>query len=74
MFVVEAITVTLKMNFGNVMEDQCGAPNALVQLSTHLIQDRGLKEQGLTHPFQHENFPNENEQVKNPLNLFYRLI
>lgn len=51
------------MSLRNLVEDQCGTANSLVQLSTHLVQDRGLQDQGLLHPFQHETFHNEEEQV-----------
>lgn len=54
-----------KMSLRNLVEDQCGTANSLVQLSSHFVQDRALNDQGLLHPFQHENFPPENEQVKN---------
>lgn len=52
------------MSFRNLVEDQCGAANSLVQLSNHFVQDRALKDQGILHPFQHENFTNQNEQVR----------
>ncbi|XP_065218864.1 peroxisomal targeting signal 1 receptor [Planococcus citri] len=51
------------MSFRNLVEDQCGTANSLVQLSNHFVQDRALQDQGILHPFQHENFPNENEQT-----------
>lgn len=51
------------MSLRNLVEDQCGTANSLVQLSTHLVQDRGLQDQGLLHPFQHETFHNEEEQA-----------
>lgn len=51
------------MSLRNLVEDQCGTANSLVQLSTHLVQETGLQDQGLLHPFQHENFQNQEEQV-----------
>ena len=44
------------MSLRNLVEDQCGAANSLVQLTTHFVEDRGLQDQGLLHPFQqHQN-------------------
>lgn len=59
------------MSFKNLVEDQCGATNSLIQLSTHFVQDRALKDQGLLHPFQHETHSDQPEQVQytNRLNL-----
>lgn len=51
------------MSLRNLVDDQCGAANSLVQLSNHFVQDRALNDQGLLHPFQHENFTNQNEQA-----------
>lgn len=61
------------MSLRNLVEDQCGAANSLVQLSSHFVQDRGLADQGLLHPFQHENFPEQNEepQVQCPFSIYY---
>ncbi len=51
------------MSFRNLVEDQCGTANSLVQLSSHFVQDKGLSDQGILHPFQHENFQKQDDQV-----------
>jgi peroxin-5 len=47
------------------VEGDGGGTNSLVRLTTHFVQDRGLKEEGLRHPFQHsDGFSNtDSDQV-----------
>ncbi|XKL68702.1 hypothetical protein PGB90_006471 [Kerria lacca] len=51
------------MSLKKLVENQCGTANSLVELSSHFVQDRALTDQGLLHPFQHENYQNEDDQV-----------
>lgn len=50
-----------KMALHNLVEGDCGSPSPLMRLTSHLIQDRGLKDEGLydfygnTDPFQSGN-------------------
>lgn len=54
----------LAMALRNLVEDQCGGPNSLVQLTSHFVQDRGLTDQGLLHPFQHKSYPDQDTEVR----------
>ncbi|XP_021935209.1 peroxisomal targeting signal 1 receptor isoform X2 [Zootermopsis nevadensis] len=40
------------MALRDLVEGDCGGTNSLVRLTSHFVQDRGLKEEGLRHPFQ----------------------
>lgn len=41
------------MALRDLVEGDCGGTNSLVRLTSHFVQDRGLKEEGLRHPFPH---------------------
>lgn len=41
------------MALRDLVEGDCGGTNSLVRLTSHFVQDRGLKEEGLRHPFRH---------------------
>lgn len=43
------------MALRDLLDGECGASNSLVRLTTHFVQDRGLKDENYRHPFQ----PNE---------------
>lgn len=53
------------MALRDLVEGDCGGTNSLVRLTSHFVQDRGLKEEGLRHPFQHgDGFSNtDSDQV-----------
>lgn len=53
------------MALRDLVEGDCGGTNSLVRLTTHFVQDRGLKEEGLRHPFPHgDGFSNtDSDQV-----------
>ncbi|PSN32452.1 Peroxisomal targeting signal 1 receptor [Blattella germanica] len=41
------------MALRDLVDGDCGGTNSLVRLTSHFVQDRGLKEEGLRHPFPH---------------------
>jgi peroxin-5 len=53
------------MALRDLVEGDCGGTNSLVRLTSHFVQDRGLKEEGLRHPFPHgDGFSNtDSDQV-----------
>lgn len=49
------------MALRDLVEGECGGANSLVRLTSHIVQDRGLKEEGFRQPFPHgEGFTSSN--------------
>ena len=63
--------ITGKMALRDLVEGDCGGTNSLVRLTSHFVQDRGLKEEGLHHPFPHsDGFSNADaDQVMNSMKI-----
>lgn len=53
------------MAFRKLVEGECGGPNPLVRLTSHIVRDHGLKEEGIRHPLGAQEFPEslESEQL-----------
>jgi hypothetical protein len=59
------IIIAGAMALRDLVEGDCGGTNSLVRLTSHFVQDKGLKEEGLRHPFPHsDGFTNtDSDQV-----------
>jgi peroxin-5 len=62
------------MALRDLVEGDCGGTNSLVRLTSHFVQDRGLKEEGLRHPFPNgDGFSNtDSDQVINIIDLLIK--
>lgn len=63
------------MSLRKLVEGECGGTNSLVSLSSHFVQDRGLKDEGF-HSFPHQDsLPNTNvDQVCILINCAYGFV
>jgi hypothetical protein len=72
--VSDLISFTDTMALRDLVEGDCGGTNSLVRLTSHFVQDRGLKEEGLRHPFPNgDGFSNtDSDQVINIIDILIK--